>query len=411
MQLLAAIVKITMANITFAFLMIHNSFCKINEFRAKFVVNNNLILTNSGQFPTNTFKLQQQYGEFWPIYSEHISCLKKARTKLPHCFDANCIFPKVPFEQSTHEWVAHFHSTLIKGGHILSITGGLGIDDFAFATAGNTVTSLDPDACLNAVVEDNARCMNIQLERKTDTAEEYLAKNVGPWDAIYADPDRRPDGSRKGGAPDTWSPDIFNLIQQYPNASKFWWIKLSPMTDISWLLNSNLPPMDIWVVESMGEVREILACVHEGAQKRIQFVLCKENTSVSWSDEVIPTTESEQTLFFEPSPGVIKAGLHRRISSVFGLTACNRNETFFTGNTVLPSHLGRQFQLIDTLRGSLQSIYKDLGTRGIKKANILARQCAADTEEIRKKSGMADGGDIYLFFTGEKEKTCFVCEK
>jgi hypothetical protein len=175
MQLLAAIVKITMANITFAFLMIHNSFCKINEFRAKFVVNNNLIITLSDQIPTNTFKLQQQYGEYWPIFSEHISCLKKARIKLPQWVEANCIFPRTPFEQATPEWVAQFHAAQIQGSKILSITGGLGADDFAFAAAGKDVISLDPDACLNAVVAHNAQCLNVQIQRITDTAENFLA--------------------------------------------------------------------------------------------------------------------------------------------------------------------------------------------------------------------------------------------
>ena len=411
MQLLAAIVKITMANITFAFLMIHNSFCKINEFRAKFVVNNNLIITLSDQIPTNTFKLQQRYGEYWPIFSEHISCLKKARIKLPQWVEANCIFPRTPFEQATPEWVAQFHAAQIQGSKILSITGGLGADDFAFAAAGKDVISLDPDACLNAVVAHNAQCLNVQIQRITDTAENFLAHNQGPWDAIYADPDRRPSGARQGGAPNTWSPDIFKLIQQYPNASPTWWIKLSPMTDIQWLLNGNLPAMDVWVVESIGEVREILACVHSNAQKTVHYVHCTAKTYQTWSGEEINTETSGNTLFTEPSSGVIKAGLHHKFQSVFDLEACNKNETFFVGNSIIPVHLGRQFNLKETLKGSLQHIYKELYYRGIVKANILARQCATDTEDIRKKSGIADGGEVYLFFTGDKEKTCFICKK
>ena len=51
--------------------------------------------------------------------------------------------------------------------------------------------------------------------------------------------------------------------------------------------------------------------------------------------------------------------------------------------------------------------------KDIKKANITVRNFPQTVSEIRNKTKIKEGGELYLFFTtiGEEERTCIVCKK
>ena len=50
---------------------------------------------------------------------------------------------------------------------------------------------------------------------------------------------------------------------------------------------------------------------------------------------------------------------------------------------------------------------------GITKANITTRNFPETVQQIRKKLGIKDGGDVYLFFTTDvdNDKIVIVCSK
>jgi hypothetical protein len=60
----------------------------------------------------------------------------------------------------------------------------------------------------------------------------------------------------------------------------------------------------------------------------------------------------------------------------------------------------------------LGEIKTSLEKMGINQANISGRDFVLSAEETRKKLGLRDGGEWYLFFTGkEKMKSCFATRK
>jgi hypothetical protein len=419
-QLVSARVAITITNITFAFFMLHSVYCKINEYRAKFSLAVPDFLTKRTQKKPQAYELQKQFGEAYPIVSEHLACLDKARRKLPWLAENGGLFAKTPFEQSSSELAASFHADLGLGNRLLSITGGLGVDDIAFARQGIQVMSLDTDPGLNALVNYNLATLGslskqnewvANLTRLTQSAENFVAAETGTYDMVFADPDRRQEGKRLSGNPSSYSPDVFALMDNFQSLSERWLIKLSPLTDIQWLRQRVAKPMDVHIVCIEREVKEVLCDIGTHASNSVfQHELSPEQ-NLSWNGDPMEVPQLESQVFAEARPGTIKSGFHKKISTLFSLESTNKNQTYFVGNAVLPDFIARSFLLQKSLVGSMRNIQQELQSMGIIKANISSRDFVLSTEEIGKKIGIADGGEWYLFFTGKEEKRCFVCSK
>ena len=63
---------------------------------------------------------------------------------------------------------------------------------------------------------------------------------------------------------------------------------------------------------------------------------------------------------------------------------------------------GRIFRILDILDYTKKSI------KGISKANITTRNFPDSVEKIRKKFGLKDGGNSYIFFTTNKDQKLIV---
>lgn len=150
-----------------------------------------------------TFLLQSKYNTKklnW-FLAEQLKAYPKAVHKLPTFTSTHCWFTSKSYEQSSSESSALFKSSLFNGGKILDLSGGLGVDDWAFAKSFEQVVSLDPDSELNAIVRLNWLKLNLQnCNRLTTTAEAYLKTHSGnQFDLIYLDADRRSNTNRQSG--------------------------------------------------------------------------------------------------------------------------------------------------------------------------------------------------------------------
>lgn len=393
--------------------MIHVIYCKINEFRATFISLErqfDLLDTNLDKIVA---QLPPEMQEITPILREHLHCLPKAKKKLPSWIAAGCIVASTPYEQSTAEDIASFRASIFPAGKLLSLTGGLGADDIAFAKNNFSVTSIDSDECLNALFYYNSERMGIHtVKRISHTAEKFLESNTEKFDYVLIDPDRRATGKRVDSQMADYSPDIFGILTSYKHISPSWLIKLSPMVDIRWLQNQFSDSVDVWVMSSGSEVKEIMLEISPKASGKTTLACIQGKEINRWDgQDTIVFDKTDDTYFSEPSAGCIKSGLHRRLAAIDGFDPVNAYHTFFTGKVVLPHWLGRSILLIERIEGSVSTIGKRLKELTINKANITCRDFVLGAEETRKKLKMADGGDFYLFFTGKKDKICFVCRR
>jgi hypothetical protein len=297
---------------------------------------------------------------------------------------------------------------------MLSLTGGLGVDDAAFSKKFEHITSLDPDKGLNAIARFNNLQMGIiNITRLDTTAEDFLTTQNTQWDCIYADPDRRASGSRMAADVSAYSPDIFSLYKKFSHLAKNWIVKLSPMIDLNWFENQLGQPTAFYIFSDRSEVKELLAVWGENISPGVRIVHCEgDKTQIFRTDDPIEFQKTETDVFCELSSACIKAGYRDLIMAQTGLTALSRNGYYLTGKAVIPAALGRSFSLKHTLSGSLGQIGDALKELEITQANVSAREFVLPAEETRTKLKLKDGGTVYLFFTGkEKEKYCFVTEK
>ena len=351
--------------------------------------------------------------EFMPIFTEHNKCKPKAVKKLPTWVEKRCIFANRPFEQCTAEEIANYRSSKFSDFHILSLTGGMGVDDVAFEKNGNRVTSLDPDSCLNALFEFNAAKLGAKnIQRFTTTAEEFLAQNQATYQMVFIDPDRRTKAQRATSNIADYSPNIFELYKTYQMVAPIWLLKLSPMTDIDWLHNQFADKVDLEVICTPNEVKEIMLTLSKEARGLNTYVVVDNGLVSKWDGNgAIDYEKVSENVFFEPAPGILKCNFQRHMETIFQMKALNKYHTFFMGNALLPRWLGRSFRLLETIEGSLGAIQARLNALDIKQANITARNFVLDAVETRKKLNLKDGGEIYIFFTGKIQKVCYVCRK
>jgi len=168
----------------------------------------------------------------------------------------------------TKEDVSGGSSPLREAGNadtILDLTGGLGVDSWAFSRVAERVVSYERDAVLAEAAKRNFARLgadNIEVRCETVTPETDLPEA----DLIYADPARRNAAGRKVFLLEDCTPDILTLLPMMLEKAPAVLLKLSPMADLTMLARRLGPALqEIHVVESDGEVKELLCLLTRAA--------------------------------------------------------------------------------------------------------------------------------------------------
>lgn len=348
-------------------------------------------------------------------------------------FQARCITTQKGFEQCTSEIIAQWKASHFPANTLLSLTGGLGIDDWAWAKNGSSVISLDPDESLNAIVRYNWARLGIDATRLESTAEMWLEANPDArFDLVYVDPDRRPQGVRKSFQAEDYLPNVFELIKKYGVIGKMWLIKLSPMTDPNWIFNHFECQTEIMSIGYKNEAKEILVLVDpkrkkteapmidcieivvEGESEEIGHLTYIRGTELNSIHKVLGLRFSELSIeslpvnsgqmIWEPSPAIFASSLHTSISQRFNLLAATPNPGFFHTQREIPAAFGRCLLVHHEFQGSLRKIALQLKDLNITQLNVTPRSCGIPTSEITKTLKIKDGGPLTLFITKKHRK-------
>lgn len=422
------------------FFMIDNKY-KINPFPPNFSHRINELYENKDNHVHNFNKKGQNRDAEHPIIQSTATLLTKLQLKLPQHFMARCVVNQKGFEQCTSEIIAQWKAQHFPASTMLSLTGGLGIDDWAWSKMGSEVVSLDPDESLNAVVRYNWGRLGIAATRLESTAEMWLQANPeARFDLVYVDPDRRPQGARKSFQAEDYLPNVFDLIQNHGAVGKLWLIKLSPMTDPHWIFNHFECYTEILSVGYKNEAKEILVMV-DPSQDRASVpsidcieVFTKDVAAISSENVTAPQNTSCQEisgrlesnnpilglrfselrmdalsihpgpLLWEPSPAIFASSLQTTISQRFHLLAATPNPGFFHTQREIPAAFGRCLLVKNEFHGSLRKIAQQLKDLHITQLNITPRSCGIATSEITKTLKTKDGGPLTLFITKKQRE-------
>ncbi len=388
--------------------MVSYIYCKLNKFDAKTEdiseINSKII----GELPLNLGKLQKLHGDFFPIAATQHELQKKALKKIPSFIQAGCILEKRAYEQCTSEDVAIWKSVFFPAEKLLSLTGGLGVDEWAWAKSGTRVTSIDIDSNLNHLAKYNFDKLNVEIDRQTSDANDFISSNdLSNYDLIYIDPDRRDGNTRITNQVASYSPNIFEIIQNNQHKNLNWLIKLSPMVDTDFIENHLPGYKTFYAIVVKQEVKELLVYVQftDSLSKIKREVVSIDGSQYTYSSQVFNPeflAHSHMDYIFEPNGGMMCLKLNRELHQLDGFTPLNVQHTFFKCKVTLPSEMGRTFLPIhaEPIIGGLNKIGKTIKSDyKIEAASITARDCKLTTEEIRKSLGLKESDIHFLILT------------
>jgi hypothetical protein len=168
---------------------------------------------------------------------------------------------------------------------ILDLTGGLGVDSWAFSQVAERVVYFERNAELAAAAGRNFTRLgagNIEVRCEEVTPETELPEA----DLIYADPARRDAAGRKVFLLEDCTPDILTLLPMLLRKAPTVLLKLSPMADLAMLADRLGTALhEIHVVELDGEVKEILCLLHRDAASSEPEILITLLTSAATASE------------------------------------------------------------------------------------------------------------------------------
>lgn len=284
------------------------------------------------------------------LAAECISARRKLRLKVPEWYaDPSLICPlSLSAEQCSSTATARYKATVASdlGAEpqqkailrIADLTGGLGVDCWQFSGVADTVLYNEMNPLLFEAAKSNLTrlgCHNVEFSNICiDSATlPGLLDSFRP-DLVFADPARRSEG-RKVFLPEDCSPDVLALQDIVLSRGCRMMLKLSPMADISLMLNKFHCVKSVYVVEAERECKELLLLMEPGfeGEADIDVVCFASGTVPDFNDSLrfrmseeksaVPKYISEPPvpgqIFFEPGPALSKSGAFNLLSARFGL--------------------------------------------------------------------------------------------
>lgn len=340
-----------------------------------------------------------------------IEAKKRAKSKLPLWFNTkNIYYPnKLNIEQTSSEVTAKYKSGLIKGHNIIDLTGGFGIDCFYFSKQFNIVKHCEINQKLSHIVNHNFKQFDVSnIETISTDGIAYLKDNSEYFDWIYIDPSRRHDSKGKVFFLNDCLPNVPAHLELLFKRSNNILIKTSPLLDISVGINELKHVKSIHVIAVNNEVKELLWILEKGYNHGIYIktINIKPKTNhyfeFNFNNEKLQNTSYNKPLqyLYEPNAAILKAGGFNQVARQLSVFKLHKHSHLYTSETLL-TFPGRVFKIQNVIIYSKQAL-KNLH---ITKANITTRNFPETVAQLRKKSKIKDGGDLYLFFTTDANDT------
>jgi len=345
-----------------------------------------------------------------------IKARQKLKDKLPQWVANNKIFfpPNLALEQSSSEVTAHFKATLVHG-KIVDLTGGMGLDSFAFAKAGCKVSYIERQPELAEIAAYNhVQIKAGSMQHHTADSLAWLSNQDEEFDFIYIDPARRDVAGNKVVLLQDCEPNALELLS-YINEKTSLLIKTSPLLDLDRASKELQGVEKIYIVCVKNEVKELLflktaRSTEDPIMEVIELSYPEPSIFLGKkSDETAAEISFSEPLkyLYEPHAGVLKAGFFKSVGK--GLEKIAANTHLYTSVALHTNFAGRTFEIM--AEGPLEKKWINSVLPGMK-ANISTRNFPINADEIRKKFQLKDGGEFTLFaFRDQSTKNKVVLAK
>jgi len=313
--------------------------------------------------------------------------------------------------------LALYKSNIFKGNNVLVLAAGLGIDDWAFSFSFDHVLSIDSDIELNEVSRYNFNALGRKNIKRIDgNVEEYLEEIKVKFDLIYIDPDRRNEKGRQILLSEH-QPNVVELLPILFNLSPRILIKCSPLYDFEMAISEIPSTSEVYSVSKYGEMKELLILAERKNKNENISIICsdilKENTINSYRTENkraynLKIADGLGAYLYEAGSCLVKMRKNHEYAMGLNLLALDNSIAFYTSNNLNNQFIGRYFKIIKSINYNVKGCLKYLNDNHISKANIKARGLKFNTEELKKKLKLKDGGEDYIFVIPFKNQTIMI---
>ncbi len=330
--------------------------------------------------------------------AQQVKGLKVATNKFPFLLKEGIEFPPgLNLEQASSQSTGQFKARDLKGEKFLDLTCGFGIDAWFMSENFSEITLVEQNPELIEIVKHNWELLGRKANFVDGSLESFLKRNRERFDLVYLDPARRDQNKNKKFLLEDLSPNLLEIQEDLFRISDHIIIKLSPLIDISYLLDAVRNISKIQIIAVRNEVRELVLHLHpdtvavpvieainlETAEPAFEFLVGEEA-------ECTPEYAEPEQFLYLPGTAVLKSGAFNLLASRFGLKKLHPNTHLYTSEARIENFPGRVLR-VETVES--KSIKKG------EKFNIVSRNHPLTPDQIRKKYRISDGGSRYLIFT------------
>ncbi|MEE3998977.1 RsmD family RNA methyltransferase [Tenacibaculum sp. FZY0031] len=377
-------------------------------------MNTNILHTETQSYINNNLKVNIEQFIFKGSPFKNISiqelanqiiAKQKSEKKLPTWFHTKNIYypPKLSIEQTSSEVTAKYKSKLVNGNSLIDLTGGFGIDCYAFSKQFKKVLHCEINKELSEIVSHNYKQMNVSnIKTLATDGLEYLKKSSEKFDCIYIDPSRRNDTKGKVFLLSDCLPNVPKNLDFLFEKSNTILIKNSPILDITSTINELKYVTEIHVVAVNNEVKELLFLLTKKTKQSVKITtsnILKNNTQefcFELGSDLNFEYSTPLQYLYEPNAAILKSGGFNQVASQQKVNKLHQHSHLYTSDNLIKDFPGRIFNINNVFAYNKKKIKKQITDT---KANITTRNFPKTVAQIRKETKLKDGGNTYLFFT------------
>lgn len=321
-----------------------------------------------------------------------------------------------------------------KTGRIADLTGGLGVDSWAFSEVAEEVLYNEMNPALAAAARHNFKALGVTniFIKNSEATSDSLKDIFGDFrpDVIFLDPARRDSAGKKVFLLEDCSPDVLKILPELFGISRFVLLKLSPMADITMAVErldrtyeeylekasgkgwNGQWVREVHVVASGGECKELLILL-DGEWNEGYSLTCREDgKTLTFKPEEITKAKAgypDSTfarIIFEPGKSLTKAGVSNAICERFGLVKLARFTHLYTISEPLSDSeseqrtaplkdFGKVFYVKEILPLNKSSM-KEVGKR-YPHSEVSAKNIPMSSDELRTRLKVKSGDDAHIF--------------
>lgn len=365
------------------------------------------IAKNAKRSPEDLALLAGRYPDLpMAFIAQQVKGRARTRSKLPSWHgNADVVFPKsLALEQCTSEAVARYRSRILdSGGIAFDITGGFGVDARFIAETFDRYLYHERDGELAAFAAENFETFGLAEKVVVTQADgmEALRSYEGDLDLVYVDPARRDRRSYRVSALEGCEPNILEEWDFLLSRAKRVAVKTSPGLDISSVLSDLSGVESLYVISVENDCKELFVVARKDfdGEARIHCVNIRKDGDIDELSFFMSEEKESETEFaapgkylLEPNASIMKSGGFKAVSNKWSLKALNPRTRLYGCEEPPVDFQGRVFEIVDDVAIGGKDV-KRLFPK--KKANVISRNSGMTAEELRKKLGLKEGGELF----------------